>query len=138
MKNVCWLVWGVSLISPLTDEGGGAAGDEVLCSRENRKRWAIACCSWVLVAWGVWFFDTWLVSVFWQLNMRRKRNVGGEACGTKGDFGFWNRLWRSRFMREYTSFFRHLGAGLFGALWSVTDGLRMGVSSRRFRTTWFS
>ena len=49
----------MSSISPLTDEGGGAAGDDVLRSRENLGigRWV-----WFLRAetFGVWWlvFDT--------------------------------------------------------------------------------
>lgn len=52
--------------------------------------------------------------------MRRKRNVGGEACGTGRDFGSGKRLRRLRFEQENTP--------RFGAVMH----LETSVSSRRF------
>jgi len=52
---------------------------------------------------AVFDWDYW--SVIWQLKMRRKRNVGGEASRDRKRFRFWKETSTVTFWtREYTSF----------------------------------
>ena len=124
-KGRCWLFAGWSSISPLTDEGGGAASDDVLRSRENlelAERFGSEDWDFRVLVW--WFWHE-CVSVFWQLNMEERETWAARLAGCWEIDILWKRLWRSRF-NENTPDYSWQWCGLW-LVWS----------SRRFRITWF-
>ena len=75
----------MSSISPLTDEGGGAASDDVLRSRENLGSAEISGFRGSELSGFGFMVLTRMCVCFLTIEYGRKRNVGGEACGTGRD-----------------------------------------------------